>query len=224
MKIHKTEGLILQALNFKDYDQILTVFTPEEGLVKFIVKKSLSSKGNATSPLTRAEFVYTKGKSNLYTCKEISIIHLNLELRKKIEWLKTAFQLISSIQDMEIEQRPSDALYTLLIRYLSNIPSTLNFFSLESSFRLKILKHEGLYPFDPVCSECGELLKNLSILRTECFCELHRPPGSVFFHEEELGLMEQMANSRSFSQLNHLPTSLSLKNKIDAIFANLLKM
>ena len=92
MKSYRTEGVILHAsLNFRDYDQILTVFTPDEGIVKFIVKRSLTANGSINSPLTRVEFVYSKGKSDLLLCREISLLKMHLELRKKIEWLRLPF-------------------------------------------------------------------------------------------------------------------------------------
>jgi len=145
MQTYRCEGIILHTLNFGDYDQIVTVFSFEIGLLKFIVKKGNSTKhGLKNTPLTKAEFVYTQGKSELFKLKELSGLNHYLTLRKNLRHLDTACECLRAIRASQMLHKPAPDLYGLLEAYLDRIPLIHNLPNLESSFKLKILRHEGI--------------------------------------------------------------------------------
>jgi DNA repair protein RecO (recombination protein O) len=51
--IQRTEGIVLHTLSYRDYDQILTVFTREAGVIKLVMRGGLSprrqGRGSATA-------------------------------------------------------------------------------------------------------------------------------------------------------------------------------
>ncbi len=191
MQTYLSSGIILHAFDFRDFDQIVTVFTENEGLVKFIVKKgNLLKKGLKSSPLTKGEFLYTIGKSELYPLQEISIKEHYLDLRKNYTHLNVACECLKSILETQMLHKPAPALYTLLNAYLGKITSFSNFNALEASFRLKILMHEGI---------------------------LDLSSDSVF-SSEEMFTLQELVSASSFASLDALSVSNDLNLKIKHFF------
>lgn len=145
MHIHRTEGVILQSLDFQDYHQILTVFTRDEGLVKLITKRSYGKRqGTFTTPLTQAEFIYKAGNAEIFKCQEVSIIHQHLGLRQNLVTLEAACEILKAILLTQLLHATAPQLYALLVLYLTRMPLFEDPHAITASFRLKLLKHEGL--------------------------------------------------------------------------------
>jgi len=218
---HKCEGVILTALNYKDYDQILTLFTQEAGLMKIFVKRAWSKKegkGSNTAPLTHAEFIYTIHKSELYTCRELSVLNLNLQLRKNLNSLEAACDMGKALLASQMLHKPSPDLYKLLLYYMEKIPLAPFPEILAASFRLKILRHDGLFGLNSQCSLCHEELASQHISEGESFCERHAPRGSTTLTSEEARIVSILAYSRSLEELAALQLSSVLCRKIDSFF------
>lgn len=77
----RLKGIILSAIDFKEYDRILNVFSRDEGIVSLIVNgANRSSKGKPlTAPLTYAEFVYSETRGNLLRCREVTPLATHLK-------------------------------------------------------------------------------------------------------------------------------------------------
>lgn len=171
IKTHKTEGIVLHTLPFREYDQILTVFTEQEGTIKFIVKgayRSQLGKGNSTAPLTQAEFVYSKGKSELYKCVDTSVICQHLHLRENLHLLQSACDMLQAVTESQLLHQPAPLLYRLLLIYLIKLPQVQDPFAVSSSFRLKILRLEGVFNENDKFSELSEEENLFLILLAFC--------------------------------------------------------
>lgn len=198
----KTEGIILNGVKFQDYDQIITIFTPSEGILKLIVKGGLRvGKENLTSPFTRAEFIYIRKKSELCTCKEISLLHQHLSLRKDIDTLEAASELLQAIIATQMPQKMAPEIYQLLASYLEKLPHTSSPFTLATSFKLKVLRYEGLLHLKSHCSSCHIPLNAKSLFEGETYCFEHAPPSSLDFTEEEALFLDCLALARSYGEL-----------------------
>ncbi|NGX42711.1 MAG: DNA repair protein RecO [Chlamydiae bacterium] len=227
MQIFRTEGVILHALDFQEYDQILTVFSADQGLVKFIVKKAHSihrKKGVTTTPLTRAEFVYRKGNSDLLSCREISVIDQHLKLRKNLESLEAACGLIQAIQKSQFQGKPAPLLYQLLLRYLDAIPLFSSPEILEVSFRLKLVRHEGYLALSDQCATCKAPLSVMHLIQGENFCEKHAMGRGFSFSEEETRLFILLAFCRSLSELQLFPLPLGFHEKVHQFFDEVISL
>jgi DNA repair protein RecO (recombination protein O) len=193
MQTYLSEGIVLQASDFRDFDQIVTVFTENEGIMKFIAKRgNVVKTGLKSSPLTRGEFVYTIGKSDLYTLRELSIKEHYLELRKNLGSLNTSCECLKAILETQMLHKPAPFLFKLLSAYLAKIHTFSNHDALESSFRLKILLHEGVLDLD----------------------------ADGFFSDEENFLVHQLIVENSFSNLQKIFISADLNIKIRYFFKN----
>lgn len=217
----KTDGIILNALNFRDYDQILTVFSNDQGIVKLIVKRAHSTKNNKsalTAPLTRAEFVYIKGRSEIFTCKEISPINQHLDLRTNWEVLSAAGDMAKAILETQMQHKPANTLFDLFDCYLSKIPSCTDPKALAASFRLKILRHDGLFHPTPECSICQTTLSEQHIFGGQSYCNEHAPDGSLTLTPKEMEILLLLTFSRSMSILAMTTLSIDLQAKIEHLF------
>ncbi len=199
MQLFHSEGVILEAFDFKDYDQIIRVFTLNEGVISLISKGSRRKKNLTLSPLLRAEFVYSKGKSDLFLCREISPLNFYLNLRNKWASLQTASKLILAIKNTQLAPKPAPHLYELFIHFLNIIHKYENYNALEASFYLKTLKHEGLF---------GETLDEIS-------------SSPLPFSEEEARKMIELSQCLSFQTLEKYTVSSALLEKIFLYFTYL---
>lgn len=226
MQTYRTEGIILHAFKFKDFDQIITLFAPEEGVIKLVVKGAFSSKngkGTLTAPLSHTEVVYTKGQSELYSCREISMLNQHLSLRGNIALLEAAFDLIQATFDSQMLHKPAPDLYRLLVSYLGKLPAFSQPNTLSASYRLKILRHEGLLAVKSTCSTCGIELQHLFISEGESYCRGHAQAYSIEFQPEESSLLEKLAYCKTFSEIDNLVVVPEFGQKIKLIFKDLLQ-
>lgn len=200
MEIYKTTGTILHAFDFKDYDKILTIFAEEEGLFKVIVKNAnrpTNRLGKSTAPLTHAEFVYTCSKSDIRLCKEISVINYRLQLRSKLELLEAAVDITRTVSKSIIPNTTTPLLYQLLNIYLDELPKMHSPATLAESYKLKLLRHEGLLSFDD-------------------------PEMFQQFTPQEIDLISILTYSRHLDELIPLQLSGELRKKITQFFAFLI--
>lgn len=177
-EIKSIEGVILRSTAYRDYDQILTLFTPDQGVLKFIYKgsrKKRTARG-CFNPLTRVELTYKEGKSELYPCEDIVLIDSYLDLRKQLACLEAACDLLAAVSFSQWIGKVAPPIYHLLTFYLAKMSLVQDPWSLASSFRLKILKYEGV--FDPQKS-------------------LETP----LFEEKDVELIEFLTNCRHFQSL-----------------------
>lgn len=215
MSTLKTEGIVLHTLKFKDTDQIATLFTPHEGLLKFLIKRAYTTKfgkGTATALLSRAEFVYTKGKGDLYLCQEVTPLNAHPNLRANLPLLEASFDLLKGILRTQMPHRAAQALYQLLQTTLERIHTLSDPWSAALSLRLKILRYEGVFHPTPFCSQCEIPLNAQCLHLGESFCRSHAPLRAVEFSPEECALLDHLAHARHWSELNiSLPPGFALK-------------
>lgn len=147
METVQTEGIITSALAFKEYDRIITLFTPHQGLIKVVVQGAFSKKlgcGSSTVPLTCVEATCTRKKSELYTCKSLEVINSHLGLRNQLLNLQAACSMLQVVTATQSPERSTESLYQLLKVYLQRLPEALNPHAVLLSFKLKTMRHEGV--------------------------------------------------------------------------------
>lgn len=190
-----TEGIILRSVPFRDHDRIATLFTPELGLMTLLVKRSPSY----CAPLYRVEASYLEGKGDVKRCQEFSLLNSYNALRTDLPRLKVACDLLQTLQMSQWDERPAPLIYQLLIYYFERLAHENNLSFFGSSFRLKILHHEGLLVF-PL------------------------PHGwNSLFNDEELQQLHHLCSSRNYASLASVYLSEELQYKVQSLFESLLK-
>jgi len=221
MTLLKTEGLILRSIPFKDYDQILTLYTPGHGLISAIVKAARSQKrglSSAISPLNRVDLVFKKGKQELHSCRELSVLNHHLFLREKSDSIRVACEFAQAIRTSQLPEKPSPELYTLLIKMIERIPDSKSLSSLLTAFRLKVVRHDGLLHWNPACSSCQKPLEHPYFYKGEPFCSEHCPNGGMRFAHQEFSLLGKLISSRSFQEIETIPIGETLSFNVKSLF------
>jgi len=220
MREEKTEGIVLRALDYKDRQKIITVFTVECGLISLIVK-GISRRAlrllALTSPFCRAEFHFARGRSDLYRFIDGTVLDENLSLRQKYSFLETAGRLAHAVLRSQLPGKPSPALYALFSAYLKQAPLFEQHQTLTTSFLLKMLKHEGLISLEELCLHCNNA-PSRCIDRGESLCSAHAAPHALRFTDAEWALLFNLASAQNFSLLQQQTIEGSLEKKILQVF------
>jgi DNA repair protein RecO (recombination protein O) len=191
MKEEKGEGIILRVIPLNDSKRILTAFLPHEGIISLSARAISPSLGRltaATSPLSRSELIYRRGRGEVHKLIEATLLSDHLILRSCAERLECAGEILQLLLRTQLPGKPSPLLYELTKAYLDRLQTTTSPKNLVTSFFLKFLKHEGLF------------------LWTELV-----PPD---FNKEEWKLAERLVNSRSFQEIETIDNTKNLINKI----------
>lgn len=222
-----TEAIILKAIPFRDYDQILTLMTLEAGLIKVLYKGCSSQRKGGLGislPLTKVELVYKEKRGELFHCHEIKLIDSFPMLRKEFIFLEVACDLVQVILETQLPCKTSPLLYRLLSHFLNKIPLTHNPWLLSMSFRLKILQHEGIVVFPFSCNQCGKTLEEEAYFNEfEWWCGEHRQHVNSVWRKEELELVYQLALSQSYREICSETLNSGSQKKIVNFFEMCLK-
>jgi DNA repair protein RecO (recombination protein O) len=223
MQTYRTEGIILQTLNFQDFDQIATVFTPM-GLIKLIIKGANHSRRNPSkpSPMALGEFVYTQGKSELFKCLEFSLTKQYSAIRTSLSALEAACDILHAIIESQLPHKPAPDLYHLILWTFGKLPSCIDPHALAVSFRLKILRHDGLIRLHTCCNVCGSRLIRAYVASGETLCQKDAPPHHLLLELNELEVLCSLLDFRVFSEIAGIQISSTLRDKIKRLFSDLL--
>ncbi len=234
----RTVGIILHSANFSDWDRIITVFTKELGVVKFFFKGGNSQKrkkGASLDSLTRAEFVYSQGKSDFLTLFEIAVLDHNTQFRENFELLTCAFDIGRAISISQLPGKPAPNLYHLLLHFLYSLPKYSDFKATSASFKLKLLRHDGHFAISDKCSVCHLPLdeplpegwgvsSNLDkyIFCGEIFCKRHAPIKALNFSSQEYVFLKKLAFCRFLSEIQGLGLPTKFFDNIDKLFQQII--
>ena len=198
MKEEKFEAIVLRATEFKENSRILTLFTKEDGLHSLIIRGLKSGERlTLATPFCQAEYLCRKGNSNLYTFQDGSILDLHLPLRSNLKLLQIAGQFTQDILKTQLPGKPAPQLYALFSSYLKRISVFTDLTTALTSFRLKLMAHEGYLSWD----EESPLMTQLTLVEKQ--------------------QAENLCACKSFQVLQNLFTELSLEKKIDKMIQNI---
>lgn len=223
MSENKQEGVVLQTLDYRESSRIISLFTPNQGVISLIAKKISKSNGgwlNLTTPLCRGHFIYQTGRSTLHRLVDGHVIDLNLLLRKSYSHLNEAGKMLRALSRSQLQGKPSPHLYELLLAYLRQLPHMSDPRTLGASFLLKILKHDGLLFLSPLCLRCNAY-PSTSLDGGESLCSSCADRNVLFFSPSEWEILSKLHSSRQFAPLTTLTLSDTLAKTIEALFYRL---
>jgi DNA repair protein RecO (recombination protein O) len=212
MKEEKSEGIVLRSLDFKERQKIITVFTLESGVISLIFKSAAGSFVPLTTPFCHAEFIYTKGRGDLFRFQDGSLIDPHLKLRQGLRHLNAAGELTNLIYTSQLPGAPSPVLYSLFLSFFKQIPSFEDPTALILSFRLKMLKVEGRLALTSHCSHCSKAA--LILQKGESLCPAHAPSHLHRFSPDHWEILHKLAHARNFDELRFCLTDKILKEKL----------
>jgi DNA repair protein RecO (recombination protein O) len=219
MDEERTQGIVLRSLDYKDSQRIITAFTPI-GLISLVVKGITQrniQRLNLTSAFCEAELVFRRGRSDLLSFLDGSVLDNHLLLRERLSSLHAAGQLAQVILSSQLDGKSSSDLYQLFRIYLKQIPSFASPTCLVASFQLKLLAYEGLLALSSACNRCHDK-KAEFLSKGESLCHAHPLEEGFHFSEQEWSWLLALQESKQFSALRALPLPEYMPQKIDVFF------
>ena len=217
----QAEGIILRVIPFRDYDQILTLFTHEQGIIKLIYKGSRSKKRGVQGlciPLTVVDVIYREKRGELFGCQEMTWIDSYQSLRISLPCLEAACDCLQALYFSQLVGKPAPLLYELLRFYLNRMESIQDPWTLALSFRLKLLAYDGLARFPFICSTCFQPLYDGAYLHlTDWGCSEHLNHG-IYWTAEDIQQTYCLALSQSYQQLVEEKVTPEFKEKLINFF------
>ncbi len=216
----RVEGVVLKAIPFKENDRILSIFTPDRGVMSLYVR-GLSKKKptlvNLTTPLCRGEFVFRKGRTDLHRFIDGTILDLHLPLRRSYKHLEYAGKMLQAILQSQMPGKSANRLYALLTSYLKKLPDSSFPETMWASFQLKLLKYEGLLAISETCLSCGKE-KATRIMDGESRCKNCSDPLSFPFSDLDWKTLQVLVGARQFDPFINLELSSPLIQAINTFF------
>lgn len=221
------QGVVLRVFPFRDYDQILSLFTSDFGVIKLISfgsRRQRSKWRGFCTPLNSLEVVCREKRGELYRCHDITLIDAFEDLKKNYLHLEAACDLLNAVYASQMAEKPSPALYQLMSAYFKKIALVPNPWVLAASFRLKLLRHDGWIEGPFVCVTCGEVLwHEASYFGEEFYCYQHSPPVAASFSAEELLLVYHLMSCRRLNDLVAVDWPDHFQTKVIHLFGSLLE-
>ena len=119
----KTEAIVVQTLDYKDDDKLLTLFSPALGKITAGirgVKKPKAKLAFASQPFCFAEYVLAE-KGGRYTVVSAYLHESFFELRTDLEKYFSACAMAEAVRELSLENERYDSMFVALIEGLKGL-------------------------------------------------------------------------------------------------------
>ena len=153
----KVNGIIIQEVNYGDFDKVLTMLTPNLGKITCNARGARKTKSqllSTTQLFTFGEFVLFKG-GDTYNVNSCETIEMFYNLRTDLDKFTYASHITKIINDITTENQNSFHILKLYLNTLFAISETdkdLDF--ITSVFKMRLMKIIGFAPNVNECVSC----------------------------------------------------------------------
>ena len=218
------EGIVLNAFDYQESSRIISLFTPNSGMINLMAKRIAKTKTrwmNLTTPLCHGHFVYQMKRSSLYHLTDGHILNLHIHLRQSYSHLNEAGKILRALSQSQLHEKPAPLLFQLLRSYLSQLPHTPYPQTLGASFLIKTLKHDGLIALSSSCLRCHRQ-SSQTLDCGESLCSSCASPNAFSFSLQEWDILCDLYYSRQFETFSQLKLSAGLLEAVDTLFQQLI--
>ncbi len=155
--IEEVKGLVIRAVDIKETDRLITIFTEEKGIVSAMAKGARSLKSrmmSSTMQFCYSSFVlYRKGEH--YWIKEAELIESFFEIRSSIETLALSAYIVDVLSDVTVSQEEG-SLLRLSLNTLYAIGHRMHpLDKIKAAFEIRTASILGFMP-NVISCPCGE--------------------------------------------------------------------
>lgn len=171
MKNLKTQGIILKAMNYGDYDQILTMLSRDYGKIKVMARGVRRGKSKLRGGCQVYSFVQTelyKGK-NFYRLIQSSSVKSFIEIRESYAKLLAASEWAEVLDKTTIEEERDEELFRLALSGFTYLAFEETLKTLRV-FEAKLLHKLGYLGAKLSCSHCQREDVLYFTSRGDCLC------------------------------------------------------
>ena len=203
----KVTGLVLKAIDYKEKDKLITIFTVELGIISCVLKGVMGAKAKlkfASLPFCFAEFVLAE-KNGFFTVTECSQIESFYNVVTDYNKSLFGFFMLELTCIIMRYNEPDEHWFVLLLNYLKELCyGKTNVYVLGAKFILETLKKCGYQIDTKVCDTCGlNFLGDvyLDFETGELKCETCYTPNSSKLSKQEFNSLK-IIDSTEIEKLN----------------------
>ena len=152
------KGLVIKAVDIRESDRLITIFSEESGIVTAMAKGARSLKSrhmSTTMPFCYATFILY-GKGDNYWVRESELHESFFGIRTSIEGLALAGYILEVIAHVAVEA-PEHELLRLALNSLYAISSgKYPLDKVKAAFEIRAVSIIGFMPDVLACRDCGE--------------------------------------------------------------------
>lgn len=149
MNYNKFTGVILKKQNYKEADQIVTIWSKELGKVRILARGLRSGKSKLAYSMQDLALVEveTAGRKNFHNLISAKILKNFLDLRQDLAKMAVGFYAMELMLKITADEQPNLEAYNLLEDFLSNLNSAdlpqTHLSTMLDHFSLKLLQSLG---------------------------------------------------------------------------------
>ena len=174
-----TSAIVIHRSDWRDYDRMVTLFTPEYGRIDAVARGCRRPK----SPLMNASDMFTAGEYQLlkvrdrYTITQCRIQNSFFELREDYDRLVTGVYWLKLINEVIVSDEPNRALFDMTLRALAYLAhSGMDQALLTAMFKMQLWRITGFSPNMDSCILCHTPAEKTTLLfdahRGGCVCRI----------------------------------------------------
>lgn len=157
MALYQTEGIVLSQTPLGEDDKIVTLLTPEEGVVRAVVKGARKAKSRlsaVTQPFTRASFQLSRGKS-LDRVIQVSLKTSHPGILSDYAKVVCASYLSELVSELAPERESNREQFRFFSSALDCIEARADPWIVVKWTEIGLLARAGLLPSFSRCVSCG---------------------------------------------------------------------
>lgn len=203
----KVNGITVKAVNYKESDKILTLFTLEKGKIGVNargVRKANAKMKQISEPFCFAEAMLAE-KSGRYTVTEINSFDAFYPIRTDFVKYYAGMTALEFTDLTLPDGMESPAHFVILVEFLKKLAyKSINPINLLNKFFYDALKENGYSVNLTACGRCGKKIEDkvfLSVKEGACVCEECRKQGEGSFSIDTYNYLRDISNG-DFSSSN----------------------
>lgn len=156
--IIKTPAIVIKTSPYSETSLIVSLFTLTEGKIRCIAKGARRNKSpfaGKIESLNEIEAVYTRGRSELCTLTECSLVQSRMKMRNNFDSLKTALRIVSLLDETQVDHDPHPSIYNLAVTCLDGLESSEDPDSVLIYFQNSLIDALGYATDFDSCSICS---------------------------------------------------------------------
>lgn len=154
----RASAVVLRHADWGEADQLLTLYTREQGMVRALAKgarKMTSRKGGHLQPFTQITVQLAKGR-DLLIVTQVETVNAFLPLHDNLEKLSYASYVVELLLRFSYEEEGGNpAIFRLLIETLDRIEKEAEAWLAVRYYEMRLLDAVGFRPQMFECANCG---------------------------------------------------------------------
>lgn len=159
-RVCRSEALVMRHIDYGESDRIVTLLTPEQGMIKGFARAARKSRkrfGVCLEPFCRIEVQWRAGRNDLCALQDAELLDARSGLRGDLTSFALACYGVELVELLLHEGEPHPEIFQLINAYLDYLCGDGDTMVARLLFELRLIQQLGYVPHLVHCSECFEV-------------------------------------------------------------------